>query len=83
MKFKNIYDIGWVNNIKGVLGKNPWLWFLPTQILEDGIHYKTLPLEEITQMRNQIEEAEKQKFEQFKYSDTNHNTSYYKNDFKV
>jgi len=36
------YDLGWYGNIRGVLGPNPCMWFVPmSPPIGDGLHYVT------------------------------------------
>ena len=37
----NPFDMGWLNNVKQVLGDNVYLWMVPQNVPHDGIHYVT------------------------------------------
>lgn len=59
--FKRIYDIGWLENMKQVLGNDPYHWFLPYPNQMDGIHYPTIDSTEISKFHSMIEDTQQLK----------------------
>lgn len=59
--FKRIYDTSPMENLKQVLGNNPYHWFLPIQNEMDGIHYKTIDPNEVSKIHSMIEDTQQLK----------------------
>jgi hypothetical protein len=55
-QYKRVFDLGWLNNVKQVMGKNVPEWFLPYPSDMDGIHFQTIPHDEITKFNQIVEE---------------------------
>nr|KAJ3421989.1 ADP/ATP carrier protein [Polyrhizophydium stewartii] len=44
----NPYDLGWVENVKAVLGPRPLLWWMPQKMEGDGYRFRLTPLGDAT-----------------------------------
>lgn len=38
-EIKYPYDLGWLDNLKSVLGPKPWLWLWPQEMKSDGLSF--------------------------------------------